>query len=81
MAIRANLVLARKKRKLGQREVAKQIGVAKSTYCQYESGVRTPSLAVANRLSELFNKDARELFAESKHHESDSTPEVEEAKQ
>lgn len=44
----------REKLKLSQAEVAKQCGISQPAYFDIEHGDRTPSLAVAKRLANLF---------------------------
>ena len=48
-----NLKEARLKRNLSQKEVADQIGVAKSTYSLYESGNREPSVQTIKKIAEV----------------------------
>ena len=46
-----NLKAARLAAKMSQKEVAEKAGVAKSTYSQYESGARLPSVEVVKRIA------------------------------
>ena len=45
-----NLREARRRKKLTQQQVADKLGIAKSTYCQYETGASEPNVL---RLKEL----------------------------
>lgn len=51
MAVSDRLKTAREKKGLTQREVARAIGVSQPAYCQFESGYKIPSLAVAKSIS------------------------------
>ena len=57
-----NLKEARLKRNLSQKEVADQIGVAKSTYSLYESGNREPSVQAIKKIADVLNVSADELL-------------------
>ena len=57
-----NLKEARLKRNLSQKEVAGQIGVAKSTYSLYESGNREPSVQTIKKIADVLNVSADELL-------------------
>ena len=50
-----NLKLLRKRRNLSQQEVADAVNVARSTYTQYETGKRLPSIDVLTKLAEYFD--------------------------
>lgn len=43
-------------------QLAQKIGVGKSSICQYESGLRTPSTEVQEALSDFFNVDVDYLM-------------------
>ena len=45
----------RKERNLTQQEAAKLIGVAQSTYSQYENGKRQPDNAMLSKIADAFN--------------------------
>ncbi|WP_368252047.1 helix-turn-helix domain-containing protein [Enterococcus sp. 2201sp1_2201st1_B8_2201SCRN_220225] len=45
----------RKQKKLTQEEMAKIIGVARTTYSSYEQGRRTPDVDVQNKIADYFN--------------------------
>lgn len=51
MAVAQRLKEAREKKGLTQREMARAIGVSQPAYCQFESGYKIPSLAVAKSIS------------------------------
>lgn len=51
MTFQERLRLARKRKKMTMEQVAKQIGVAKSTYANYELCYREPSIATIQSLS------------------------------
>jgi DNA-binding XRE family transcriptional regulator len=44
----------RQKKKLTMRQVGESIGVAESTICCYENGIRTPSIKTTKRLAEVY---------------------------
>lgn len=50
-----NISELRKELNVTQREVAKYVGVTTTTISQYESGIRTPTLANAKKLASYFN--------------------------
>ena len=49
-----NLRQARQNANMTQAEVAKKIGVAKNTYCNWELGTREPSILNIKALAKLF---------------------------
>ena len=57
-----NLKEIRTKRGLTQVEVAKKLGVAQVTYCNYELGNREPDISTLIKLADLFNVTIDELF-------------------
>lgn len=57
-----NLKLLRKKRGLSQQDVAAAINVARSTYTQYETGKRLPSIDVLTKLAEYFGVSTDEIL-------------------
>ncbi|WP_083906046.1 helix-turn-helix transcriptional regulator [Desulfurispora thermophila] len=65
MGCRHNLIKARKRKSLRQVDVARLIGLAKSTYCEIEHGHHNPSWEVAQRLERFFGIPAGELLAEN----------------
>ena len=50
-----NLKAARLEAKMTQKEVADAIGVAKSTYSQYESGKREPGILGIKKIAKVLN--------------------------
>lgn len=58
----ARLKDLRDERKLSQKTVSEKLGVAVSTYANWEQGRRTPSICDVYRLIEVFEIDANELF-------------------
>lgn len=52
--MRSKLIKLRQSNNMSQSEVAKAIGVARSSYALVESGKRTPSYELAIKISELF---------------------------
>lgn len=57
-----NLKEARIKKGLSQKEVADNIGVAKSTYSLYESGNREPNVQTIKKIADFLGISADELF-------------------
>ena len=57
-----NLKAARERKGLSQKEVAENIGVAKSTYSLYESGNREPNVQTIKKISDLLNVSADDLL-------------------
>lgn len=57
-----NLKEARIKKGLSQKEVADNIGVAKSTYSLYESGNREPNVQTIKKIADFLNISADELL-------------------
>lgn len=60
---RVNLIKARKQKKLTIRAVAKQVGVSKSTYNNYELGKRTPRRRIMFDICKFYNQPRTVLFA------------------
>ena len=56
------LAEARKKMKLTQEEVAKEIGISRSFYGLIEIGKRRPTYGMAVKLSSILNRPINELF-------------------
>lgn len=59
---RTSLICRRKKLQLTQEDIAKAIGVDRSTYVRYETGLRTPSLETAQRLAVVLDSTVEHLF-------------------
>lgn len=57
-----NLRDVREQKGLSQKEVAKKIGVAKSTYSLYESGNREPNVQTIKKISDVLNVSADKLL-------------------
>ncbi len=57
-----NLRAARERKGLSQKELAENIGVAKSTYSLYESGNREPNVQTIKKIADLLNVSADELL-------------------
>lgn len=57
-----NLKEARIKKGLSQKEVADNIGVAKSTYSLYESGNREPNVQTIKKIADFLNISVDELL-------------------
>lgn len=59
---RANLISARKKKKLTIRSVAKQLHISKSSYSNYEQGKRRPRRYIAFAICKYWGKPMSVLF-------------------
>ena len=57
-----NLKAARERKNMTQKEVADNIGVAKSTYSLYESGNREPNVNTIKKISDCLNVSADTLL-------------------
>ena len=57
-----NLRLARERKGISQKDIAENIGVAKSTYSLYESGNREPNVQTIKRIADFLNVSADELL-------------------
>ena len=57
-----NLREARLKKKLTQQQVADMLGIAKSTYCQYETGVSEPNVLRLKELAKVLETTGDELL-------------------
>ncbi|WP_179215788.1 helix-turn-helix domain-containing protein [Paenibacillus sp. MY03] len=53
----------RSKTGLSQTEIARRLGIARTTYSGYENGSREPDLKTLNKLSEHFDVDLNWLIA------------------
>lgn len=62
MTFQDRLRNARKKRKMTMKQVAEQIGVAKSTYANYELSYREPNVATIQSLSVVLETSADYLL-------------------
>lgn len=57
-----NLKAARERKNMTQKEVADNIGVAKSTYSLYESGNREPNVQTIKKIADVLNVSADDLL-------------------
>lgn len=57
-----NLKRIRIEKGYSQKEFAEKLGVAKSTYCMYESGNREPNVQTIKKISKLLNVPTDELL-------------------
>lgn len=57
-----NLKLVRERKGLSQKDMAENIGVAKSTYSLYESGNREPNVQTIKKIADTLNVSADELL-------------------
>ena len=57
-----NLKAARERKNMTQKEVADNIGVAKSTYSLYESGNREPNVQTIKKIADALNVSADDLL-------------------
>lgn len=57
-----NLKIARERKGISQKEMAENIGVAKSTYSLYESGNREPNVQTIKKIADILNVSADELL-------------------
>jgi len=56
------LARQRAARQLSQKQLARQVGLSQSAIAAYETGERTPSLAVARRIARFFGVSIEDLF-------------------
>lgn len=57
-----NLTKIRKEKGIKQEVMAEKIGVAASTYCQYETGTRTLPTEVVQKICTILEVDIEQLF-------------------
>ena len=57
-----NLRKARTEKKLTQQQVADLLGVAKSTYCQYETGASEPNILRLKKLAKILETNIDSLL-------------------
>lgn len=57
-----NLRKARREKKLTQQQVADLLGVAKSTYCQYETGASEPNILRLKKLAKILETNIDSLL-------------------
>lgn len=53
----------RKEKGIGQSTFAKMLGVASSTYCQYEKGIRMIPVSIAIKIANLLSVDVKDIFS------------------
>lgn len=61
---REKLIVARKKLKMTQEEVAHRAGVHRSYYGLIEVGKRNPTLGIATKIAKALNSDIGQVFPE-----------------
>lgn len=59
------LKVLREEKSLTQYEIAEIVGITTSYYGMIESGVRTPSLPIALKLSKYFSKSIEYIFLQT----------------
>ena len=64
MAEREKLKELRKKRKLTQLQISREIGVARSTYAGYERGSFSPSIKIAAKIKNILKHKNDDIFLE-----------------
>lgn len=57
-----NLRKARQEKRLTQQQVADLLGVAKSTYCQYETGASEPNIVRLKKLAKILETNIDSLL-------------------
>ena len=57
-----NLRELRKKNKLTQEQFAEKVGLARTTYANYESNKRTPDIKTLNDIAKIFNTTSESLI-------------------
>lgn len=57
-----NLRNARLRKGLSQKELAEKLGVARSSYCMYESGDREPNIITILKIADLLDVSTNELL-------------------
>ena len=57
-----NLSRIRKEKGITQEVMAERIGVAASTYCQFETGARTLTAETAQKICTVLEVEERQLF-------------------
>lgn len=67
---RENLIKLRKKINLTQSDIASKLGITTSYYGMIEQGTRTPSLTLAKKISNFFNKDIEGIFFDNKYNKT-----------
>lgn len=62
MEINKKMRELRKDAKMTQQQVAQKLGIASTTYANYEQGTREPSLSVVSKLCKLYGISADYLL-------------------
>ncbi|MCF6464166.1 helix-turn-helix transcriptional regulator [Clostridium sp. Cult1] len=60
--MRVNMIKKRKHLGLTQEEVAKKVGIARTTYTNIELGDKNPSLAVALKIKKVLKTEDDDIF-------------------
>lgn len=60
--MRKKLILERKNRNLTQENIAKMLGISRTTYNAYELGTTNPPLDMAIKIKKLFKYDKDDIF-------------------
>jgi len=55
----------RKERKLRQEDIAAELGIAITTYCRYELGMREPSVSLLEKMADYYDVSADYLLGRS----------------
>ncbi|WP_010532473.1 helix-turn-helix domain-containing protein [Lentibacillus jeotgali] len=70
--LKKRLAHLRKEKNLNQEELAKIIGVARTTYAMYEQGHRSPDYETLNRIADFYDVDADFLLGRTDNPKSSS---------
>lgn len=65
MKIKERMKELRKERNLRQEDIAVELGIAITTYCRYELGMRDPTLAVLCRMADYYGVTTDYLLGRS----------------
>lgn len=60
--MKKNLAEIREDKKKTQQEMADMLGIAVSTYCQYETGKRNLPVEIVNKISKILNININDIF-------------------
>lgn len=64
MQLRDNLRMYRRRMGMTQQEVADRLGVSRTSYTKYETGVCEPGLEMVIQLAKMFGTDINTLFSD-----------------
>lgn len=67
-----NLKRLRKSKKLTQIQLAKKLGVAKTTLASYEQGRRMPDIEIQNKLADIFDVSLDQLHGRTSQQENEN---------